>query len=297
MLAKGTYSFNYDYNGCPRTLTVTVTEIVRWVAISAIQGTGDVSPVKDLDRGIIGTVTGVVPGVGYCVQDAVAAWSGIFVSDATNTVIEGNGIKVDGTVAEVNGVTTLVAANVQLVNPPLAITAIEVASPSAAEAEQYESVLVLVKGARFLGSVNPDGSWVIKTTETDNVVVDDWIYPYTPVDGHYYNVTGIVNGAHDLYKLEPRKAADVVDLSTTTRVIDIDNLQFKVYPNPFRDYLNIDNNSKLTRLTITNIAGQRVMDVQYPESVIRTTNLVSGVYVVTLFTEDGIAKSERIVKR
>jgi hypothetical protein len=82
-----------------------------------------------------------------------------------------------------------------------------------------------------------------------------------------------------------------------TSATDLSSIEFKVYPNPFNEYLNVQNNDKLTRLTITNIAGQRVMDVVYPERVIRTQNLVSGVYVITLFTQDGIAKSERIVKR
>ena len=71
----------------------------------------------------------------------------------------------------------------------------------------------------------------------------------------------------------------------------------KLYPNPFSDKLNIENAHKLTRVIISNIAGQRVIDIEYPESVINTPNLVSGVYVVTMFTEDGIAKTERIVKR
>jgi hypothetical protein len=98
-------------------------------------------------------------------------------------------------------------------------------------------------------------------------------------------------------RLEPRKLADVVDLTATTDISVIDAIDFKVYPNPFNNELNIDNYDKLTRVTLTNIAGQRVIDVQYPERVIRTANLVSGVYVVTLFNEDGIVKSERIVKR
>jgi hypothetical protein len=123
------------------------------------------------------------------------------------------------------------------------------------------------------------------------------LFAYTPVDGHYFTVTGVINGANSLYKLEPRKTADVIDLTKTTTVFNPDNLQFNVYPNPFNDYLNIDNSDKLSRVTITNIAGQRVMDIQYPERVIRTSNLVSGVYVITLFTEEGIAKSERMVKR
>jgi hypothetical protein len=82
-----------------------------------------------------------------------------------------------------------------------------------------------------------------------------------------------------------------------TPVIDIENIQFKVYPNPFNDHINIDNGDKLSRVVISNIAGQRVIDVEYPGRVVRTPNLVSGVYVVTLFTENGITKTERIVKR
>jgi hypothetical protein len=278
---------------------VTVTEQYRTATIAEIQGTGDVSPLKDLPRQTTGTVTAVLPGVGYFIQDArdsINGRCGIFVSDIKTTVLENTGVKVGGTVDEVNGVTTLIAEVVAIV-PGTAYKPIVLASPADAEQEKWESVLVTVVGARFQGTANPDGSWVIKTTETNNVVVDDWMYPYSPNDGDYYTVTGIVNGAHDLYKLEPRKAADVIDLTKTTPVLDIDNLQFKVYPNPFKDYLNIDNSNKLTRVTVTNIAGQRVMDIQYPERVIRTTNLVSGVYVVTLFTDEGIAKSERIVKR
>jgi len=119
------------------------------------------------------------------------------------------------------------------------------------------------------------------------------------VADHFYDVTGIVNGKNGAYKLEPRKAADVVDLNTVgTPVTPVPgNLQFNVYPNPFNDHLNIDNNDKLTRVMISNIAGQRVIDVQYPGHVIRTANLVSGVYVVTLFNEQGVVKTERIIKR
>ncbi len=82
-----------------------------------------------------------------------------------------------------------------------------------------------------------------------------------------------------------------------TALNDLNSIEFKVYPNPFTEKLYIQNHDKLTRVTITNIAGQKVMDVQYPESEIRTDKLVSGVYIATLFTSDGIAKSERIVKR
>ena len=75
------------------------------------------------------------------------------------------------------------------------------------------------------------------------------------------------------------------------------NVEFKVYPNPFNERINIENSDKLTRVVISNIAGQRVIDIEYPNNEIRTANLVSGVYIISMYTENGIAKSERIVKR
>jgi hypothetical protein len=262
--------------------------------IAEIQGTGAESPVVDKKVIVTGTVTGVVPGAGYFVQDANAAWSGIWVSDAETFVLKGNGVQVKGEVKEINGVTTIVGTGT-VINPPLAVVAIELGSPSEAKDEKYESVLVTVVGARAK-EANEDGTWDVYTTEESVATIGKWMYAFTPVFDHYYTVTGVVNGANNLYKVEPRELADIVDL-TTTNVTPVDAVDFKVYPNPFTNELTIDNNDKLTRVTITNIAGQRVLDVQYPERVIRTANLVSGVYVISLFNEDGIVKSERIVKR
>ncbi len=78
---------------------------------------------------------------------------------------------------------------------------------------------------------------------------------------------------------------------------DIVTVNFKVYPNPFNDRIMIDNNDKLTRVIVSNIAGQRVIDIEYPGHEIRTANLVSGVYIISLYTEDGRAKTERMIKR
>jgi len=133
-------------------------------------------------------------------------------------------------------------------------------------------------------------------------MVNNWLYAYEAdsiVAGNYYNVTGVVNGKLDAYTVEPRMEADIVDVtkSTPAPIIDGEVVEFNIYPNPFNSHINIDNHAKLTRVMITNIAGQRVMDVEYPEREIRTERLRSGVYVISLFTEDGMAKSARIVKR
>lgn len=78
---------------------------------------------------------------------------------------------------------------------------------------------------------------------------------------------------------------------------EFETFEFKVYPNPFNDRIMIDNNEKLVRVVISNIAGQRVIDVEYPEHIIRTGDLVSGMYIVSMFTEEGIAKTSKIIKK
>jgi hypothetical protein len=88
-----------------------------------------------------------------------------------------------------------------------------------------------------------------------------------------------------------------MDDVTTDNPFVVDDIEFKVYPNPFNDMIRIDNYDKLTRVVISNIAGQRVVDIEYPNYEIRTGNLVSGVYIVSMFTDEGLAKSERMIKR
>lgn len=267
-------------------------------AIAEVQGEGEVSPLVDESVSVTGTVTGVSAGEGFFMQDANAAWSGIWVeyADAADLTI-GDGVTVVGVVAEVANVTTITASEVTAAEAPVVVEAIVLDSPSAAEAEMYESVLVQVVGARGTAADEGNGEWTIYYEETDNVIVNDWLFAYSPVADHFFHVTGIVNGRMESYKLEPRMASDIVDVTETTDVKPIPTAEFKVYPNPFNNIINIDNHDKLTRAIVTNIAGQRVLDVEYPDHVISTSNLRSGVYVISLYTEDGMAKSVRIVKR
>ena len=78
----------------------------------------------------------------------------------------------------------------------------------------------------------------------------------------------------------------------------IDNsLEFKVYPNPFVDEVNIDNASELSKVVVSNIAGQVVKEVVNPERTIQLNQLVSGVYFISLYQENVVVKTVKIVKR
>ena len=78
----------------------------------------------------------------------------------------------------------------------------------------------------------------------------------------------------------------------------IDNsLEFKVYPNPFVDNVTVTNASELSKVVVSNIAGQVVKEVVNPESTIQLNQLVSGVYFISLYQENVVIKTVKIVKR
>jgi hypothetical protein len=300
MLFAGVHAIKYPNGKCVRTLTVTVTEIMRTPTIAEVQGTGDKSPLLDKMVQIDGTVSGVAPGEGFFIQDANAAWSGIWVeySKATYEGLQiGNGVSLIGEVAEVANVTSIVADSVAFVPPVLVLAPVMLANPSDLKAEKYESVLVKVDGARASAPAAGTGEWTIYYLTSNSALVNDWLYYTVVVKDHYYDVAGIVNGRLDNYKLEPRIEPDVKDITVLTGINPVQGNEFKVYPNPFNDQITIDNFDKLTRVVISNVAGQKVIDIEYPTREIRTANLVSGIYVISLYTENGIAKTERMIKR
>ncbi|MDP3434375.1 MAG: Ig-like domain-containing protein, partial [Bacteroidota bacterium] len=76
------------------------------------------------------------------------------------------------------------------------------------------------------------------------------------------------------------------------------SLEFKVYPNPFVDVVNLVAPSKLSKVVVTNIAGQVVKQVVNPANSIQLNELRSGIYFISLYTSDNvIAKTVKIVKR
>ncbi|MDO8929341.1 MAG: T9SS type A sorting domain-containing protein, partial [Bacteroidota bacterium] len=73
---------------------------------------------------------------------------------------------------------------------------------------------------------------------------------------------------------------------------------FKVYPNPFVDGVNLVSTSKLSKVVVTNIAGQVVKQVVNPSDFVKLNELRSGIYFISLYTSDNvIAKTVKIVKR
>lgn len=83
-----------------------------------------------------------------------------------------------------------------------------------------------------------------------------------------------------------------------TPVDPIVNSSLKVYPNPFVEYVNIDGASQLSKVVISNIAGQVVKEVVNPTNRIQLNELRSGVYFISMYKSNNvIAQTAKIVKR
>lgn len=83
-----------------------------------------------------------------------------------------------------------------------------------------------------------------------------------------------------------------------TAIAPTNSLEFKVYPNPFVEYVNVDNASMLSKVVVTNIAGQVVKEVVNPTKTIQLNELRSGIYFISLYDMDNvIAQTAKIVKR
>ncbi|MBN1991056.1 MAG: InlB B-repeat-containing protein, partial [Bacteroidales bacterium] len=71
----------------------------------------------------------------------------------------------------------------------------------------------------------------------------------------------------------------------------------EVYPNPFGESISLKNQERVSQVIITNLIGQRLMDVQLNgASRISTAHLQKGVYLVVLVASDGTRVVKRMVK-
>ena len=179
LLAEGVHTFNFTFNENNVILTVTIVGKVRSLTIKEVQGETNASPWLNSVFKVNGTVTHVVNGVGFFMQDANAAWSGIWVlTSSTTGITAGSGVEVTGTVVEdalyFEKVTTLKPSDIKIVTSKLEVKAVVVNSPVDAENEKYEAVLITVKNVTANAVDVTNGSWLVYTTENNDNIVNDW---------------------------------------------------------------------------------------------------------------------------
>jgi uncharacterized lipoprotein NlpE involved in copper resistance len=92
------------------------------------------------------------------------------------------------------------------------------------------------------------------------------------------------------------------DLAVSVKLVavgvDLDKLsQLNLFPNPFNNEIKISDPETVKRVVITNVAGQKVLDIQLNGADrINTQSLSSGVYLLRIITNDDQSATFRMVK-
>ena len=168
-------------------------------------------------KGVIATTGLTSSKNGFYVQEpAGGPYSGIFVSLKNNVgvaVAPGDVLNITGTYAENSELSVLSVLNfeniektgVAPVPAPAFVTSAEVGN--GAKSEQYEGVLIKIQGATVSAAADGMGEFIV-----DGVLrVDDQFFAAKPTLGTIYSeITGLLNFTNANFKLEPRKASDLV---------------------------------------------------------------------------------------
>jgi hypothetical protein len=246
------------------TVTITVIASAGTLTIAEIQGQADSSPYLDQYVSTSGYVMAKNSN-GFFLQDAEAAWSGIWVLDfgAANASV-GDEVEVSGQVLEyynlteldiTEGSSNILSSNNTLFNP---IMISEVS-------EDYESVLVKVAGVCD-GLPNEYGEWTLS-----GITIDDYFYgddwgggTFSPEIGNEYTITGPLNYAYSLFRVNPRDDNDIQDGMMSNFELIQDFSILEAYPNPFNPTVTIEFsalNTEMIEVSIYDIMGHKVEDL------------------------------------
>ncbi|NQT64266.1 MAG: T9SS type A sorting domain-containing protein [Candidatus Marinimicrobia bacterium] len=162
----------------------------------------------------------------YFIQDDFAAQSGIKVYDPGRALMEGDEIRITGTVDEYFDMTQLLdITEFELLSSgnfmePMLITL-------DADMEMYEGVLVEIQNVTV---DNPDlgnGEWSV-SDGTNSLAIDDAAdYFYTPVqDEALSSVVGVLDYSWSAFKIQPRLAIDIQTDDGLTRIQAIQQVRY-----------------------------------------------------------------------
>jgi len=87
----------------------------------------------------------------------------------------------------------------------------------------------------------------------------------------------------------------------TSSIISYENdYGFHLYPNPFKDYINIVlDNDHLSEISISDISGKEVFSKQFSEKLIKLDlyNLSSGTYILRVKNQDMITTKKIVLEK
>ncbi|UCE18996.1 MAG: ExeM/NucH family extracellular endonuclease [Gemmatimonadota bacterium] len=185
------------------------------ISIYDIQATTDPSGDSPLKDSTDVTTEGVVTALfdnGYFIEEpAGGAWSGLWVSDPSNTPARGDRMRLTGTVIEDSNLTELSSlTGYEVLSGGNAVPETILATGNVSQ-EQWESVLAGVKNVTVINENLGNGEWSVSDRTGEVVVGNKGRYTYDPVNGDsLVAVIGPLDYAEGSFKIQPRDDGDIV---------------------------------------------------------------------------------------
>ena len=229
----------------------------QFTPLIEVQGESMVSPLEGQVIAISGKVTEYFGDTWY-MQDDFGAWNGVYVVGPDVSIVSnppywsgdrqpevGDVLEITGTVAEIDGNTTIVDAVLTNFVDFWNATAIGVwLTADEFQDEQYEGTRVRMDNATILTSPDEDGYWTVSDGAGElkcwGIDADDPANnedPDGPSPGDVYQIYGAMHQIGDEYVLHVGDI-DVLSLSLNERT---DRTDFRMYPNPAAEVLILAN--------------------------------------------------------
>lgn len=100
---------------------------------------------------------------------------------------------------------------------------------------------------------------------------------------------------YDDMLIDEVKVLEASNLGTSDTISDAK--EFRVYPNPFTDFITISDERDVTKVTVIDVSGRLVRMIDNPSSKINLSELKSGMYILKLDYKDGSSKSAKVIKK
>ncbi len=230
---------------------------------------------------------------GYFLQDTAAAWNGVYVYDPDHDTIQvGDSVTIVGTVDEYYNFTEI--KNIQdlmVVSQGNTLPGpVELTTGDAAQ-EKWEGVFVTFHNATCLDNNLGHGE-VSVDDGSGALVVDDFLYQYDPAGDftvdNIYNLTGVMNYTYGAFKLNPRSADDISDVTGIDNAI-LEN-SVHIYPNPSSGifYLTTEGmDGSVLHISVMNTLGKVVYTKEFTNSnlsreLINLTGQAKGLYFIRI---------------
>lgn len=159
-------------------------------------------------------------------------------------------------------------------------------------------------------SSNPEASWTaVNDANNYKIYVGTSSRNYdilngSPVTALSHTFTGLSENKTYYVKVVPNNSEESAiscpessfTTGTTLAIGDIKKSTISVYPNPFKNEVNLSNIDNVVSVSITDNSGKLVRNMK-PAKVLDLSSLTEGLYIINLKLNDGTVKSVKAIKK